>query len=248
MIKKKNIKFNINKKIYYIYGNDLYKKHKYKLLIKKYLESKINNCTTINIVVHKKKKWKYIYEKIFFENCFFKKKIIILNFIEKIEKLTELIKKNIFNKLYFKKNKYIYLILNIEFTYYLSSLELYKFKKLNIIFIKCNKNIYNNKNIFYKTIEKKYKNNKLIKSWINSFKKKKIHKNFIIFKKIQKNNLNKLIILNILFKYIKKNINQFNNKKIIKILKIIKKCEINIKKGINISWINFNIINIYILK
>ncbi len=248
MTKKYNLKFNIKQKIYYIYGNNLYKKNKYKLLIKKYLQYKINNYTIINIMVHKKIKWEYIQEKIFLKNCFFKNKIIILNFIEKIEQLSNLIKNNILNIFFSKKYKNIYIILNVEFTYFLSLSEIYIFKKLNIRFIKCNKNKYVKKNTLNKIIEKKNQNIILIQNWIKSFKKKNIYKNYTIFKKIQKNNLDKLIILNILFKFIIKYINKFNNKKIIKIFKIIKKCEINIKKGKNISWITFNILNIYILR
>ncbi len=248
MLKKYNLKSNFKKKVYCIYGDDSYKKYQYKIFIQKYIKSKINNITTTNIVVNKTLEWKYIYEKIFFQNFFFKNKIIVLNFTEKIINLIKLIKLNILKKKSFKKNKYIYLILNIEYIFFFSKSEINKYKNKYIKFIECNKKINYKKNIFNNIINQKYKNNKIIELFILSLKKKNIYKSISLFKKIKINNFNKLIILNILFNFIKKNINKFNNKKIIKILKIIKKCEINIKKGINISWIHFDIIILHILK
>ncbi len=248
MKKKTNWKFNFEKKIYYIYGDNLYKKYKYKMWIKKCIELKFNNTTTSNIVINKIIEWKYIYEKIFFKNFFFKTKIIILNFTEKIKELTKLIQNNILNKINFKNYNHIYIIFNVEFTKFLSPLEINILKNKYVNFIECNNKIYYKKNIFNKIINKKYQNIKIIKLWINSLKKKNIYKTIYFLKKIQNTNFNKLLILNILFNFITKNINQFKYKKIIKILKIIKKCEINIKKGINISWIHFDIITLYILK
>ncbi len=248
MKKKTNLKFNLKKKIYYIYGDNLYKKYKYKMWIKKNIKLKFNNTITTNIVINKNIEWKYIYEKIFFKNFFFKTKIIILNFTEKIKKLIKLIKNNILNKIIFKNYKYMYIIFIIEFTKFLSLLEINILKNKYVKFIECNNKICYKENIFNKTINKKYQNIKIIKSLINSLKKKNIYKTIIILKKIQNINFNKLLILNILFNFITQNINQFKYKKIIKILKIIKKCEINIKKGINISWIHFDIIILYILK
>ncbi len=248
MKKKKYKKINFKKKIYYLYGDNLIKKNKYKIFIKKQIKKKYKKITTINIVVNKNINWKDIYEKIFFKDFFFQVKIITINFIEEIKNINKLIINNIINKNFIKKNKKIFIIFNIEYINFLSLIEINKFKKYYFIkIIKCtNNNIekkYNNK-----IIEDKYKNNKILKLWIKSIKKKNIFKNTYILKKIKKKKINKIIILNILFKFIKKNINNFNKKNLIYILKLIQKYDFNIKKNINISWINFNIISWYIIK
>ncbi len=240
-MKKKKIK-----NIFYIYGNNIIKKNKYKKYIKKKIQKKYNKIIIINLIVDKNLNFKYIYEKIFFQNFFYKKRIIILNIIEKINNLNKLIIKNIIHKFYIKKTTNIFIIFIIEFTNFLLKKEINKFKKYNFVkLIKCKQK---KKEIEYEITKNKYENNKIIKLWIKSIKKKNIYKNIYILKKIQKNNLNKLIILNILFKFIIKNVNKFNKKNFLNILKLIKKYDINIKKNININWINFNIISWYIIK
>ncbi len=244
-----NKKKLIYKKIYYIYGNDIFKKNQYKNIIKNSIKLKFKNTTTINIVVDNDLNWKNIYEKIFFQNFFSKIKIIVINFIEKIKKLNKLIKKKFLNKISWRKINNIFIILNIEFKKNIKKIKINKFKeKYPIKFIKCIINTNKKKENSTNILKKKYLNNKIIQKFIKSLNKKNIKKNSILIKKIEKNNFNKLTILNILFKYIINNIHKFSNKKKIKIFKLIKICDLYIKKGIHISWINFNIISWYIIK
>ncbi len=236
--KLKNI--NINKKynIFFIIGNDYINKQNCKIYIKKKILSYIKKNNIINIIIDNRYKWKELKNILINKNLFSKKKLLIINIIEKINKINSYLYDSILKKI--NKNNNIYIIINYDF----NNIDKIYLKKKNILIIICNKNNINYKNdIFYY----KYNNYNYIKKIILLIYKKKVEKILHIIDKIKNENYIKIILLNILFKYFIKNLYKYNNFEIKKILNLIKKNEINIKKNINIDWINLKILLLIIL-
>ncbi len=236
---KKKINF---KKIYYYYliGNSILKKQKCKNLIKKKIKLIIKKIDIIYIYIYLNTNWNSITKEIINKNIILKKKLLIINFIEKIKKINKKIKNYIFKYIHNKKNKNIFIIFNFE---YINNKKIYLNNIKKSLIINCNNNN-KNKNI----LELKYKKNKNINNWIKSIKKKNIKKNIYFFNTLKNNNINMLYILNIIFNIIIKEKNLYKIKKKIKILEMIQKYETNIKKNINISWHELELISIYIIK
>ncbi len=236
-MKKKNI-YNIKKKIFFFYitGNDILKKQKCKIILKKKIKKETKNINIINFLIIKKFEWKKITHSIINKNFISKKKLIILNFIEKINNIEKYIHKYIYK--YIKKNeKNIYIIFLYEI--YKKINKNFILKKNNSLIINC---YYKNKKNIINPIEKN------IKKLIKSFKKKNIIKCLNNIKKIKNNKTNKIYLINIIFNYISKNLNEYKYEKKIKILEIIKKIEIKNKKYLNIEWKKIYILCIYIIK
>ncbi len=236
----KNINLNKKYKIFFIIGNDYINKQNCKIYIKKKILLFIKNFNIINIIINNKYNWNKLENIIINKNLFSKKKLIIINIIEEINKINKYIYKYIIKKI--KKNNIIYFIINYNFDY-LKNIN-FKKKHKNILIIICKKNIiYNKNNIFYN----KYINSNYIKNIILLIYKNKIEKIFYIIDKIKKENYIKIILLNIIFKYFIKNLHKYNKFETKKILNLIKENEINIKKNININWINLKILLLLII-
>ncbi len=236
--KIKNTNINKKYKIFFIIGNNHIDKQNCKIYIKKKILLFIKKNSIINIIIDKKYNWNKFKNILIKKNLFSKKKLLIVNIIEKINKIDNYIFNYIIKNI--KKNNYIYIIINYDFNY----LNKIYFKKKNILIIICNTNNINNKNnIFYY----KYINYNYIKNIILLIYKKKIEKILYIIDKIKNENHIKIILLNILFKYFIKNLYKYKNIEIKKILNLIKKNEINIKNHTNIDWINLKILLLIIM-
>ncbi len=236
--KLKNININKKYKIFFIMGNDYINKQNCKIYIKKKILLFMKKNNIINIIIDNKYKWSKLKNILINKSLFSNKKLLIINIIEKINKINNYIYNNILKKI--NKNNNIYIIINYDF----NNIDKIYLKKKNILIIICNKNKINYKNdIFYY----KYSNYNYIKNIILLIYKKKIEKILYIIDKIKNENYIKIILLNILFKYFIKNLYKYNNSEIKKILNLIKKNEINIKKNINIDWINLKILLLIIL-
>ncbi len=235
MLNSKNI-FTIKKKIiryYYIVGNNVIKKQKCKKFIKNKIINYIPKINILYIFIWIKTKWQDIYKKIHHNNNLIsKKKLIIINFLEKNKNLEKkiFIKKKFFLNIY----KNIFIIFNFEYNNYLIKKNI--FKKNKSLIINCNNSILHKKNI----LEIKHTKNINIQKWIKYLDTKNIKKNLLFLNKIKNDNVNKLLLINILF--------QFIIKKKIKILNIINKYEINIKNNQLISWYDLEILSIQIIK
>ncbi len=228
LIINKNIIYNI----YCIVGNNTKKKHK----LKKYIINNINNTykniIKYNFFINKKFKWNLIIKEIINENIISKNKIFILNIIENIKDIN-----NIFNKYILKfitKNIYIIFFFEIFYKY-----KYYINKNKNILLIELNKK---NKFVFLNKV------NKIINQLINNINNKKLKNIFNIIKNIKNLNVDKILILNILFKNFIKNINNNKILNTVKILKIFYKYEKNYKMFNKLYWNDIELICIYIIK
>ncbi len=235
-------KINLKKKhnIFYITGNNYINKNICKKYIKKLLSLYINKNNIINLIIDNKYNWNKIKNIIINQNLFSKKKLLIINIIEKNKNINNYIYKYIIKNI-IKKN-IIYIIIFFEY----NNLNKIYFKKKikKILIIKCNKKYINNKKtiFYYKNINYNY-----IKNIIMLIYKKKIEKILYIINKIKYENHTKIIILNILFKYFIKNIYKYKKIESKKILYLIKKNEINIKKNKKINLIYLKLLILIII-
>ncbi len=235
MFNKLNINYLYKKyNIFHIIGNNYNIKQKCKLFIKNKINSLIKKNININILIDKNFNWNIIKNNIINKEIYYLNKLLIINIIEKYKEINKIIYNNIILHIKNYNIKNIFIIINYEHDYYNNNI-IKKNKKNLIIKFNSNKNYYN-KYIYY-DIKYKY-----IKNIFLFLKKKKINKLLNIINNIKNNINNKILLINILFKYFTNNIYKFNKIKINKILNLIKKLEIKIKKNINISLINIQLI------
>ncbi len=248
MIKKKNIK----NKYFIITGNNSYKKELYKKKIKNFIQKYYKNIDILYFFINKKFNIFLIQKKLINLNFLNQKQLFIINFTEKIKKITQKIIEYI--HIYHQN---FFFILNFEYKTSLYEENLHKFFNDSFI-IKFNniKLNYIEKNKHTKYTQKnflninKYINDINIVSFFIYFKKKNIKKCLNIIRILQKNNFEKLLFLNLIFNYLKKlNINNKNNTLILfNIFNLIKKCETKIKTYNNPLWNDLEKIIILVIK
>ncbi len=225
---------------YYLIGNNIFEKQKYKNILIDQIKKKIININIYNFIIFKKFDWNIITTTIINKNFLYKKKLIIINYVEYIQNFFHLCNKHIFSHI---KNKKIYIIFNFECTNLVNK----KFKKKKYKILNFFKNYKYNKN--FNILEIKYYKNKYIKKLLKYIKKKKLKDISKIFYKIKYKNINKLLLLNILFNWFIKNINKFKNfKKIIDILNMFYKYDKNIKTFNNLKLNNLELLCLLITK
>lgn len=246
---------NKNNKIYIITGNNIFKKQKYKNLIKEKIKSLYKNINIIYNFFTKKHLSSTWYQKLQNYNLFSKHKLIIINILQ----INYIVNNKRLNYLFNYINKWkIILIINYEYNttkkdlWYLTQIP---YKVTHII---CNYNnnnllkLNNHNNYLYNQINLlKYKQYNIFNTdiYYETLKKKKITE---ILNLINKNNIQQyelLIIMNIIANLIQwnciKNITKNYN-----LIHYILKNEINIKQNkkniTNITYIIQNIIIKYI--
>ncbi len=230
IIKYKNFfnKNNINKKYkyYFLVGNNNYCKNICKIkIIKKYFTTE--NVKKYYFIIDKKFKWNKINKNINNISLLYKYKLFVLNFIEKINKLKDILNIYINNQ----HNNNIFFIFNLEFSIYINKIS---FNNNNIIYINCS-NHKESKN--YITYNNKYNNMfKFVK-----FLKKKNIKFIKYLRKLQKDNTPKIMFITMIYNFLKK----IKTKK--NFFNTLQKYEIKIKKNLNPSWKELEIIILKII-